>query len=405
MKARVGIDDLAVYGGSYVIEAREIARARGTPERQIDNLSLRRRSVTPSFEDPVTLAVNAARSLAGATDADRYSLLIVATESGVDYAKPLSSYVHKYLGLTQHCRHFEVKHACYGATAALRMAAAWVECHPEERALVIATDMARKLFHDPAEPAEGAGAVAMAITTDPKVLRLDGPSGVATREVYDVMRPTPTKEIGHPSLSLSAYLDLFEIAWTSYAQAAGPRAFDDLAHVIYHCPLVPLVRQAHTLLVEENRSDATAEDVAASFDRLVRPSFGYCQELGNVYSGCLYVALAGLIDAVPAFADGARIGLYSYGSGSCAEFFSGVVAPEAKATLLRQELALQIARRTSLDVAHYEALVEAAERSLTEAEFTPHRHESTAHWESHYRGRGRLVLDGVRDFYRSYSWS
>jgi 3-hydroxy-3-methylglutaryl CoA synthase len=408
MTPDVGIDDLNLYGSTLAVDAVAIATARGTPEREARRLRLLRRSLPPSFEDPVTLAVNAARPLTSVDDPERYGLLIVATESGVDDAKPLSSYIHKYLGLSHTCRHFEIKHACYGGTAALRMASSWVQCQPNRRALVITTDMARRLFGDPGEPAEGAGAVAMAVSAEPRVLALDAACGVAAREVYDVMRPTRVLETIHSALSLAAYLDLCELAWAGYREAAGSIAFDRFAHVIYHTPIAPLVQQAHALLVEANRPDASPAEQAASFEQLVLPSLRYCQELGNTYSGSLWAALAALVDHAPTVAHGAPIGLFSYGSGACAEFFSGRFGSAARETVGRHRLAEQLARRRAVDVATYERIVLDVERSLTEPHFMPDAAATpglSGLYDEAYAGRGLLVLDNVRDHYRTYRWS
>jgi 3-hydroxy-3-methylglutaryl CoA synthase len=313
--------------------------------------------------------------------------------------------VHKHLGLSQSCRHFELKHACYGGTAALRMASAWVQAQPNRRALVITTDMARRLFGDPGEPAEGAGAVAMDVAVEPRVLAFDRACGVATREVYDVMRPTRTLETIHSALSLAAYLDLFELAWTRYREAASDSSFDSFAHVIYHTPIAPLVQQAHALLVDANRAEPSPAEHAASFERLVLPSLRYCQELGNTYSGSLWAALAALVDHAPVVPRGAHIGLYSYGSGAIAEFFSGRFGSAARETVGRHRLAAQLARRRAVDVATYERIVLEHERSLSEPSFTPDPSVVPDLYGEAYAGRGLLVLDNVHDYYRAYRWS
>jgi 3-hydroxy-3-methylglutaryl CoA synthase len=387
----VGIDDLNVYGSALSVAAVDLARARGGSERQVTGLGLLRRSLPPAFEDPVTLAANAARPL----PTEGVELLVVASESGVDFAKPISSYVHRHLGLAARCRHVEVKHACYGGTAGLLLAAAWVRANPGKRALVVMTDMARRLFGDPAEPAEGAGAAALLVAEDPRVLALDPWSGVCAREVYDVMRPTPTREVIHSALSLAAYLDLLEVAWAGYGEAAGPGAFERLEWFAYHTPVPPLVEQAHALVVDD-RADA-----AAHFDARVRPSLRYTRELGNTYSACLYAALAGLCDAGAA----GRVGLYSYGSGSCAEYFSGVLGPRARETVGRHAIAAALEARRPVDVPTYERLVAAHEEGLVSPDFTPDRGLVPGLWEEAYAGRGRLVLASVRDHYRAYEWS
>jgi 3-hydroxy-3-methylglutaryl CoA synthase len=134
-----------------------MAAARGLTERDLLTVEFRRRSVLPPWEDPVTLAVNAARPLVESAGRGSFEMLIVATESGVDYGKPLSAYVHRYLGLPTRCRNVELKHACYAGTAAIQLATAWVrsEGATGKKALVVMTDVARRHFGDPGELTAG----------------------------------------------------------------------------------------------------------------------------------------------------------------------------------------------------------------------------------------------------------
>jgi 3-hydroxy-3-methylglutaryl CoA synthase len=391
---KVGIDDVNVWGSTLAVDAAAIVAARGRAPEEVARLELLQRSLPPPFEDPVTLAVNAARPLVEDAERDAFGLLVVATESGVDDAKPLSSYVHRWLGLSERTFHLEVKHACLGATAGLQLATSWVRTHPGQRALVIATDMARRAFDHPAEAVEGAGAVALAVAADPRVLVLDPDAAFAAREVYDVRRPARLLEVSDAELSLAAYLDLLEIAWEGYQEATGAAlsAFDWL---LFHAPLTGLVRQGHRLLLDGSPEGEW------DFERRVRPSLGYCRQLGNVYSGMLYAALAGLVDAAPGLAAGQRVALYSYGSGSGACFFAGDVGPAARETVGRHRIGEHLAARRVVDVATYERVVVAHEQSLSEPDFTPDPAWVPGILDSY---GGRLVLEEVRGFWRSYAW-
>ncbi len=409
----VGIDDLNVYGSTLAVQSQAIANARGVRVDDLERFGLVRRTLTPNFEDPVTLAANAARPLVDTYGKNAFDLLIVATESSIDDAKPVSAYVHKYLGLSERCFHLETKHACFSATAALMLAASWVETHPGSRALVIATDMARRLFGLPAavakiasgaEVAEGAGAVAMAITATPRVLEFEPHRGFAAREVYDVRRPSRVLEIADPELSLAAYLDLLELSWAQYADAAGGKPLEELAYLVFHTPLVGLVQHAHRVLVELHE-ELSPTEISTHFERHVRPSVQYAQELGNIYSGSLFAALASLIDQVAEFPQGARVGLFSYGSGSCASFFSGKIGEEAKAIVGRHRIAHHLAARRIVDVRTYEGIVLETERGLTDAVFVPTPNLVPGLYDEAYRGQRRLVLEGVDDYYRSYAWA
>ena len=84
MAIPVGIDDLNIYASRLSIDFSEIVAARGISDKEYYNVRFTRRSVVPTFEDPVTLAVNAAKPLADSAGPDEFELLIVATETGVD---------------------------------------------------------------------------------------------------------------------------------------------------------------------------------------------------------------------------------------------------------------------------------------------------------------------------------
>jgi len=136
---RVGIEKINLYGGRFCTDAIELAKAQGRDLDHVFNqVMVKTRSVFPAYEDTVTLAVNAAKRLLSPDDAQDVELLIVATESGVDFGKPVSTWVHRYCNLPTHCRTFEMKHACYGATAAVKTAAMWVKAglSPGKKALV-----------------------------------------------------------------------------------------------------------------------------------------------------------------------------------------------------------------------------------------------------------------------------
>ena len=406
----VGIDDLDIYGSTLAVDFTAIASARGRSERQLSITQFFRRSVTPPCEDPVTLAVNAAHQLVEDAGRERFGLLIVATESGVDYGKPLSAYVHSCLRLDPGCRNLEVKYACYGGTAAVQLAAAWIRSGDAsgKRALVVMTDIARRHIGDPAELTAGSGAVAVSIAAEPRVLEIEPVSGYACREVYDVARPTPTGEWGDAALSIASYLDLVEGAWESYRGRTGFAAALDkrFRYVLYHTPLVSLIEQAHAALLDRDRADREPVAARESFDRMVRPALKYARELANLYSGSVYCLLAGLVDTGSEIdlPPETPVGIFSYGSGACAELLSGRIRAQARNTLAKRRIGAHLAERLPVSVALYERLVRETEVQLTEPHYRPPQELVPELYERSYRGRERLLLTGIENHHRLYGW-
>ena len=407
--APVGIDDLNVYGSTLAVDFAAIAAARGASARELAATGFTRRSVTPPYEDPVTLAVNAALPLVTSAGRAAFDLLIVATESGVDYGKPLSAYVHEQLGLPSRCRNLELKHACYAGTGAIQLAAAGLRggSSSDQKALVVMTDLARQHVGGPAEFTAGTGAVAVSISRNPQVLELEPYSGRACREVYDVARPNPTYEWGDAVLSLAAYLDLLEAAWLDYGRSnGGPASLQQrFRYALYHTPLVSLAAQAHALLLEADAPDISDDEQRASFDAMVRPALGHAQQLANIYSGSVYSVLAGLLDGAADVPAGTRVALCSYGSGSCAEIFSGRVAEAARETVARHDIAEHLAQRAPVDVALYERLASETDAMMVARDYEPAIDFVPGHFERSYRNRQRLVLRRIENHHRQYAWA
>src|SRR5688500_8985073 len=109
----VGIESINAYVGRTSLGVRELFEARGLEMQRFGNLMMERKSVNLPCEDAVTNAVNAALPLVEALDPAeraRVELVVVGTESGIDFGKSISTYIQEHLGLGRRCRSFEVKH-------------------------------------------------------------------------------------------------------------------------------------------------------------------------------------------------------------------------------------------------------------------------------------------------------
>ena len=407
---RVGIEDLNVYAGRAFLDVGKLAQARGLDSYRFQNLLMKRKSVAVNFEDPVTYAVNAAKPIVEklGEEKKRIELLVVCTESGIDFGKAMGTYVHHYLGLSRNCRNFEIKHACFAGTAGLQTAASWVAANgsPGGAALVITTDVARPIPHTYVEPSQGAAAVALLVTANPAMLALDyGKSGSYGYEVMDTCRPTAEIETGDPDLSLLSYLDCLENAFLAYSAKAGGADFQDsFDYLAFHTPFGGMVKGAHrTLLRKLKRLPPPAID--EDFARRMLPSLVYCQQVGNIYSGTVLLALAGVLDTA-SFDRERRIGLFSYGSGCCSEFYSGTADRRSQEVMAERDLGGHLASRYELAMPEYEELTALNRRlSFGCPEFTPDTETFSHIRRSHYDGRGLLVLDRISGYHRQYRWS
>jgi hydroxymethylglutaryl-CoA synthase len=381
---RIGIHALGIAVPRRYIELDALARARGVePAKYVHGLGALQMAVAEPGEDTVALAALAARRALAASgvDRERLGLLIVGTETGVDHSKPVASFVHGLLGLPQAMRVYDTQHACYGGTAGLMAAVEWIASGAAEdrAALVICADIARYGIGTPGEPTQGAGAVAMVVSSNPALLALDlGVSGAASSHVHDFWRPLGLREAqvdGH--YSVQCYLDAVATAYRGWRARAidrgvidrgvidrGELASSQLARICYHVPFCKMARKAHLHVRRCDLEDAgaawsEAAEAAgrAAYAHQVEPSLGLCAQIGNIYTGSLYLGLAGLLHGQAAGLVGQRIGLFSYGSGCTSEFFSGVVAERAAAQIAAANITGVLAARERISIAEYERIM------------------------------------------------
>ena len=404
----LGIEKIGLYASRLKVDALRIAAARGRDVREVsEQVMVGERSVIPLCEDAITMAVNAARPIVSDAHRGEIDLLIVCTESSVDFGKPLSTWVHRHLGLSPNCRNFEIKHACYGGTAGLRTAAAFVGSGATRgrKALVISTDFSRPALDTGVDFAGGGCAAAFLVGLDPQVLEIEiDKAGYWTNHVYDVFRPTALAETGDNQLSLFSYLDALEGAFAHYETVNGEIDFDgSFRRHIYHAPFPGMAFQAHrTLLRRKANPDKRA--VRASFDAKVAEGLYFARRLGACYGASNFVCLCGLL-GVPgdsAAAAGDRVSFFSYGSGCQSEFYGATVGPGARESVQALQLDEHLDSRISVSVEGYEEIERLRERSIECPDFDPAQMDPGGVAEAAYRGTGLLVLRQVAGYRREY---
>jgi hydroxymethylglutaryl-CoA synthase len=403
--AITGIDALAFSGPTAFIDMADLARARGvSPSKYLDGLGQRRMAIASPCEDTVTMAVAAGERALEAFGVDPADIgtLIVGTETGVDHSKPVAVYVHELLGLDQRCRTFETKHACYGAMAGLTASMDWIASGRARgrKALVIASDIARYGLNTPGEPTQGAGAVAMVVAENPRLLSIDPARiGDYTRQVMDFWRPLYSKYAfadGH--YSIQCYLDALVGA---REDAVGSRSeqLESLAACLYHVPFVKMALKAHQRQVELELGTQLQRDdpdawgkLTESYQRLVAPWLGLNAEVGNIYTGSLFLALIDLLRQAADDLAESEISLFSYGSGCGATFCIANIIAGAGRWRGALDPAEQLEARRRLTVDEYESLVHESEHSDRLERLDPEQFDLPA----------GLYYTGTRDHCRQY---
>lgn len=363
---KVGIDALAIYTPRYVVAHDTLAAARGIDADKFHvGLGQYKMSVAPPGEDIVTMAANAAREVLRDIDLQSIEMLLFATESGIDQSKAAGLFVHGLLGLPAHCRVIELKQACYSGTAAIQLALPYLRENQQKKILVIASDIARYGLNTPGESSQGAGAVALVLSANPRILAIEAEYGVATEDVMDFWRPNYSHEaFVDGKYSSKLYLQMLEKSWLQYREASH-RVLADHDYFCYHTPVPRLVEKAHQHLLKLNQASTV------DAEKNVANTLEYGRQLGNSYSASLYIALASLLDNEAENLAGKRIGFYSYGSGCVAEFFSGIVQPTYRENLRSTFHRDLIESRTKLTYSEYADFFNFEYNSLGEEQIIP----------------------------------
>ncbi|TMC20975.1 MAG: hydroxymethylglutaryl-CoA synthase family protein [Chloroflexi bacterium] len=417
--AHVGIEAMNVFGGSVYLDVMQLAKHRQLDTTRFENLLMKEKAVALPYEDPVTNGVNAAKPLLDAlsqAEKDRIELVISCTESGIDFGKSISTYIHHYLGLHRNCRLFEIKQACYSGTAGLQMAINFVQAQvsPGALALVIATDISRfaavaagehaSQDWSFAEPSSGAGAVALLVGENAEVFQVDlGANGYYGYEVMDTCRPLPESEAGDADLSLLSYLDCCENAFLEYQKRVLDADYRHSFHYLaFHTPFGGMVKGAHRTMMRK-MTGAKPREIEADFQQRVQPGMLYCQRVGNLMGATVFLSLASTIDQGQ-FEHPKRIGCFSYGSGCCAEFYSGVVTAEGQKRQRRFQIERHLNERYQLSMDEYEILMQGSRAVKFGTRNVKVDFQLIPPALASLQGKPRLYLEEIRDFHRQYRW-
>ncbi|GMA54112.1 hydroxymethylglutaryl-CoA synthase [Alicyclobacillus contaminans] len=312
----VGIDKLSFFIPSYYIDMTELANARGVdPAKFHIGIGQDQMAINPKTQDIVTFAANAAQHILNTDDLAQIDMIIVATESGIDESKASAVILHRLLGIQPFARSFEIKEACYGATAGLQFAKEHVTLHPDKKVLVIASDIAKYGLASGGEPTQGAGAVAMLISAEARILAFENDNIMLTQDIYDFWRPVGYDfPLVDGPLSNETYIQSFQKVWKENIQK-NHTSLSDYAALVFHIPYTKMGKKALNSILE----DVPESEKSRLLTRYEQSTI-YSRKTGNMYTGSLYLGLISLLENEENLQTNKRIGLFSYGSGSVAEF-------------------------------------------------------------------------------------
>ena len=424
-----GIDDISIYIPRLYLDASDFAKARGLDPGKLERgLGIGQMAIVDTNQDPACLAANACLRVMqkNKLTPDKIGRLYVATESAFDESKAMNSYV---IGMLEqvygkdtfgHCGGIECKFACVSGSYALYDNTNWIRAGEAEDkyALVVVSDIAKYDLGSSGEVTQGAGAVAMLLNDNPRLLSFDPKvTSTSIKNEYDFYRPfgkeTP---IVHGQYSNLLYLIQVKNALIDYKRKVektgliklkdGETILDHVDYLNMHLPYSNMGKKALAYLVRHEWRDlprwkkiieeigmeepipkdprGTIESVledsefmatdhqftklftstemyAELYESKLASSLIASKMIGNLYTASLYLGFRSSLEfeyQKGIDLEGRRVGFCSYGSGASAMIFSGVIQPEYDQVVKDMNLEAELGPRTKLSLDEYEELHE-----------------------------------------------
>ena len=383
---KVGIDAIAFDIAKIHLPIKTLANTRNIePEKLEKGLGLIKMTLPDIYQDSVVFGANALTKLIQDNDINlsEISRIYVGTESGIDSSKPIASFLLSLMeekfgtDSLSECDAVDFTFACIGGVDALQNCLDFIRLNPEKKAIVVTTDIAKYDLNSTGEYTQGAGALAMLVTSNPKIIAFDQNWATNTKGLFDFFKPYRTiskSEItGNSSnepwfenleseieihkeqpvfdgqFSNQCYMDRTRNAYFSFKKLKNSEEtiYDSWESIIMH---LPYSFQGRRMLSEIYTLDAKTkilsgnEDVSEYQNKLkevskseeyksfvtqkLLPAELASSLIGNLYTGSIFM---GLLSTFAHFYNsekeisGKTFGFLAYGRGSKSKVFEGEI--------------------------------------------------------------------------------
>ncbi|MEZ4854482.1 hydroxymethylglutaryl-CoA synthase family protein [Flavobacterium sp.] len=411
----VGIDAIQFDVPKIYLPIETLAIERNIEPAKLEKgLGLQQMSFLDVHQDVVTLAANAVYKLIKQENVDlaTISRIYVGTESAIDNSKPIATYIMQLLEqefgprALKHCDALDMTFACIGGVDALQNCLDYVRLHPNKKAIVVTTDNAKYDLNSTGEYTQGAGAIAMLITSNPKIVAFNQTTGVATEGVFDFFKPKQTiaKETivannennewfgvleteisitkeqpvfdGH--YSNECYINRITEAYNHFKKESNTteKVYKNWDLIVMHLPYCFQGRRTFIDIFAEENSELVHEQIGETQKdkiKMLSKSSEYVElvskkivpaeiasgKVGNIYTGSIFLAfLSALYYSATQNTTllHNKVGFIAYGSGSKSKVFEGNLMPNWQNNILKTQLFEVLENRTPIRFETYEKL-------------------------------------------------
>ncbi|RVT78302.1 hydroxymethylglutaryl-CoA synthase [Flavobacterium sufflavum] len=414
---KTGIDALSFDVAKLHLPIKTLAAARNIePEKLEKGLGLLKMTLPDTHQDSVVFAANALTKLIqdNQIDLNEIARIYVGTESAIDNAKPIGSFLVDLMeqkfgeNTLAECDVVDFTFACIGGVDAMQNCIDFIKLNPTKKAIVVTTDFAKYDLNSTGEYTQGAGATAMLITVNPRIIAFENHWATNTKGVFDFFKPhrTVSKEaisgnnnneawfdnleaeieihkdqpVFDGQYSNQCYMDRTRNAYFSFKKLkqTSNTLYQSWNSIIMH---LPYSFQGRRMLSEIYALDAensiiSGEETPAEYQTKLKetsktPEYkNFVEEklmpaelasslIGNLYTGSIFM---GFLSTLAHFYDskkeisGNTFGFLAYGSGSKSKVFEGIIQNEWKSAISDIKLFETLDKSFEIDFDTYEKL-------------------------------------------------
>ncbi|MBF37447.1 MAG: hydroxymethylglutaryl-CoA synthase [Crocinitomicaceae bacterium] len=426
MKNNIGIDAIDFYVPPIGLKISDLAIARNIEPAKLEKgLGLKSMALMDVDEDAASMAANALYKLIANNNIDPKIVgrIYLGTESALDAAKPTATYavgmveekLAKQHGLRcfKNCDVVDMTFACVGAVDALENCIDWIKSSSERKAIVIASDVAKYELASTGEYTQGAGAVAMLISSNPSIISFNETFGISMEHVGDFFKPRRLLrnkdlngdiDIQKITSTNKAVLELFyeepvfdgqysnecyakriKEGMEHFIEQKNTNLLTDWDKLVFHLPYafqgrrmmldiwIDWMKENGKLGDIENEVGKEDHNDIKKWKKSVSKSSLYktfvkekiadgevaSGEIGNMYTASIFMSLISHLYVScenNQELKGKRFGFISYGSGSKSKVFEGTIQNNWKSKTKHLSLFDSLSNRTFIDFETYEKL-------------------------------------------------
>lgn len=414
---KIGIDAIAFDVAKIHLPIKTLAKARNIePEKLEKGLGLLQMTLPDMHQDTVVFGANALTKLIldNKINLAEIARIYVGTESAIDSSKPISSFLIALMeqkfgeNRLSECDVVDFTFACIGGVDALQNCVDFVMANPTKKAIVVTTDFAKYDLNSTGEYTQGAGALAMLITVNPKIIAFKNQWATSTKGVYDFFKPyrtiskqeitgNTTNEAWFDNLeseieihkdqpvfdgqySNQCYMDRTREAYFSFKKIKNSTetVYASWESIVMHLPYAFQGRRMLTeiyaldfptpiLLGDQTDSDyqnklkeiSKSPEYQEFVTQKLQPAELASSLIGNLYTGSIFM---GLLSTLAHFYDSKKeikgnfFGFLAYGSGSKSKVFEGTIQPEWESAISNVKLFETLKESVEIDFETYEKL-------------------------------------------------